>query len=1140
MEPKRREGDPALIRRIAEALSAAALLLAAGCAPPPPPVDPRAASEAVERAAAQLGMFEFGEAEAILAPIADRAGAPYEVRLGRAIAALNRSDEGAQARAIDLLEGILRDHPDDARAEYCQGLAWLYLGEPAKALPRFRRAAARHPEDPHAAFYAGQCCELQGELDAARDLYRRAAELDPYLRSAWLGLSRVLGRGGREPEAAEALEEFRRQSGNPRSRLAEFKYTRMGALGEAVVMAPAAPVPEPRPSGAPFAAAGPMPIDGVAAAPFEVDDLQPAADLNGDGTLDFVATLLWRAEGVVERRVVWSAPGGRWTMDPGTVDQMRRGRAFWGDLDDDGRVDAAFSAAPARHLTIATGLHASWVRQEAGGRWTEHRFTGGLEPEDSLALMADLDHDGDLDFVFTGDVDTGFLWNLGRPSATEPVAWERRSLAGAMAGARATAADLDRDGDLDLVLWRDDATAQVWLNDRLWSWARDPAFAPFEASRPADVVAFRDGLDGMPVLATLTGGAVGARTDAETWRAARDGWQRASTTSVPAASALFVADIAGSGHANILVRHADAISLLDAHGQPVDRVSDVPARAEPCVVDKRGLVLVAPAAAAGEPPQWMAPGTGRWPMAALWLRGRDDPSQQMRTNVSGIGTSVDARVGGEWVAADALPWRSAGPQALEPVIVGLGASPEASFVRVAWPDAVLQTEPSIGPGQRTITEVQRQISSCPVIFAWDGERHAFVTDCLGVGGLGYLAAVARGADGQPVPTYAPPRPWERVMLGHGAALAPRDGAYEVRLGEPMEEACYLDAARLAAFDVPDGWEMVLDERMGIAGPAPTGEARFFRRASVPVRAVVRRTGVAESDATDAVAVRDGRAADLGPAHRRFIGRLAEDASLEFTFDVPVAAGPGEPALVVDGWVEDPYSSTGFAMWQADALPTVPALEALDPASGAWVTVVADYGYPAGMPRTAVFPVPVAALPEGCRALRLRTSIELYVDHARMAWFEPCPGARRVELPLASAEVAEAGFPHRTTHPQRRPDYDYARRAPLWDCRTQPGAYTAFGPCTPLVAATDDVVAVFGAGEEVRLRFDAAVLAPPTAGTHRAWVLDVDGWCKDMDLLTKDGATLDPLPMRDGSPARTAPAARDAVHRRFNTRWAGGQ
>jgi hypothetical protein len=190
-----------------------------------------------------------------------------------------------------------------------------------------------------------------------------------------------------------------------------------------------------------------------------------------------------------------------------------------------------------------------------------------------------------------------------------------------------------------------------------------------------------------------------------------------------------------------------------------------------------------------------------------------------------------------------------------------------------------------------------------------------------------------------------------------------------------------------------------------------------------------------------------------------------------------------------------------------------------------------------MPRTAVFPVPASALPAGCRALRLRTSVELYVDRVRLAWFEPCPGARRIELPLASAELADAGFPRRTAHPQRRPDYDYARRAPLGDCRVQPGTYTAFGPCTPLVAATDDAVAVFGAGEEIRLRFDASLAPAPPAGTHRAWVLEVDGWCKDMDLLTRDGAILDPMPLREGS--RGNPA-RDALHRRFNTRWAGGQ
>jgi hypothetical protein len=88
-----------------------------------------------------------------------------------------------------------------------------------------------------------------------------------------------------------------------------------------------------------------------------------------------------------------------------------------------------------------------------------------------------------------------------------------------------------------------------------------------------------------------------------------------------------------------------------------------------------------------------------------------------------------------------------------------------------------------------------------------------------------------------------------------------------------------------------------------------------------------------------------------------------------------------------------------------------------------------------------------------------------------------------------------------------------------------------------VAETDDAVAIFGAGEEVRLRFDSSRLPPVEHGLRRAWVLSVDGWCKDMDLLTRDGATLGPLPARDGSPEGHG---RADLHRRFNTRWAGGQ
>ena len=47
------------------------------------------------------------------------------------------------------------------------------------------------------------------------------------------------------------------------------------------------------------------------------------------------------------------------------------------------------------------------------------------------------------------------------------------------------------------------------------------------------------------------------------------------------------------------------------------------------------------------------------------------------------------------------------------------------------------------------------------------------------------------------------------------------------------------------------------------------------------------------------------------------------------------------------------------------------------------------------------------------------------------------------------------------------------------------------------------VAIFGPGEDVRLEFEAPADAVPAGWTRRV-VLETDGWCKDMDLYTKDG------------------------------------
>ena len=95
-----------------------------------------------------------------------------------------------------------------------------------------------------------------------------------------------------------------------------------------------------------------------------------------------------------------------------------------------------------------------------------------------------------------------------------------------------------------------------------------------------------------------------------------------------------------------------------------------------------------------------------------------------------------------------------------------------------------------------------------------------------------------------------------------------------------------------------------------------------------------------------------------------------------------------------------------------------------------------------------------------------------------------------------------------------------------------GYYTRLGRAEELVAERDDAVAIIGPGEEVHLKFNAAEPAP--ADWHRFFVLEANGWAKDMDLFTRDGETVGPLPST-GMPE----AVRDQLHDRYNTRYQSG-
>ena len=119
------------------------------------------------------------------------------------------------------------------------------------------------------------------------------------------------------------------------------------------------------------------------------------------------------------------------------------------------------------------------------------------------------------------------------------------------------------------------------------------------------------------------------------------------------------------------------------------------------------------------------------------------------------------------------------------VLFGLGTRQTADVVRVLWPSGILQSETTTaGKGRMTIEELDRKPSSCPYLYTWNGSRFEFVTDFLGGGEMGDWVGPA---------TWNTPDPDEYVRI-RGDQLRARDGRYELRITNELEEAMFLDRA----------------------------------------------------------------------------------------------------------------------------------------------------------------------------------------------------------------------------------------------------------------------------------------------------------------------------------------------------------
>jgi tetratricopeptide (TPR) repeat protein len=1089
--------------------------------------------EANNRGVGLMGRYDYEPARAVFQDLADRHPDWHDVHVNLAIAVLNRQNDGDTAAALGILDGVLSRDPDHLRAMYCAALLRLFEGDVETALRGFTRVAEADPADAYAAYYTAFChAQLQSYEEAAR-WYERAAALDGYLRSAAFGLSQVYRRLGREGDADAALTRFQRLEGNPRARLVQFVYGRMGRRGEARAVDVQPPAPPAAPAGDLFGTALGLTADRAAFTWIAPGARRPsitATDLNGDSILDLFFAGALEIGGAPGNAVFVGDGRGGYALDLGhplaAIPQARA--ALWGDLDNDGLTDCYLCRHGSNRM----------FRQAEPGVFEDVTAASGAAGADLDTVDGacfDADHDGDLDLFCVNADGPDELFNNNLDGTFSPIGASSGLDGGGRASRGVLVGDFDDDRDADIAVLHEQPPHAVYLNDRLWSYQPAEGFDAFAQSvLAAAVVADADADGEMELHGVDRLGAVHrfARGAAGRWE-----WRPLWTPPGPPArrggAAIAIADVDGDGPAEILVSAGDSWTVLSGDGSSVRFEAREPVAGWTLVTNPAEGPEVVGLGEAG-PLVWPA-GPGRHEFLGLRLSGRLDTGAgppPMRSNASGVGARVACRADSRWAIHSGFRQDSGPGQSLQPMAVGLGGAAHLDFVSIDWSDGVLQTEvhglPAMpdgvardfGPGHvETIEELQRVKSSCPVVFAWDGARYAFVSDILGVGGLGF--AVAPGA-------YGPSRPWERFLLPAGR-VAPLDGSFQIKIAEPMEEACYLDAVRLIRYTLPPGWSMTVDERFAIAGPEPTGEPRFYRESRGPVAARNDRG----QDVLDVLLRADGVAADPGPLDRRFIGRLAADHALTLEFESPLDAAPGAPHLIADGWIEYPYSQTMIAAHQARAEYRAPTLEARA-GGGAWRVVQEQFGYPAGMPRQMC--LPLADLPPGTTALRLTTNQEIYWDRIAVAWVEPCPAAVRSELPLQEALLRRSGFAPRPDLPQRRPDYDYAARVPLWDTRHQRGWYTAFGDVRELVGRSDDAVAILGPGEEVHLRFAAADHGSVAAGWTRRLVLEAEGWCKDMDLHTQAGETIEPVP-RAG---RGDPAAAEALHRRFNTRYESGR
>ena len=1053
------------------------------------------------------------------------------------IAAMNRGiallNLGRVDAAKEILQQAVKQNPNDPHTWYNLGLLEKNSGNSQAAIEAFDRVTEIDANDADSWYFLGASYAQNKQYPEAIDAFQHALKLNPQHASAEFGLSRSYQQSADLTHAREHLTRFQYITQNKLGSPISLAYGEQGkySLAEESL---SAPVKVPPAIEVRFVdttvAAGLSSIPGKKVPPWTspIPVEAPGAcflDYDGDGRIDLLlpgggkhgGMALYRNQGNGKFTDVTREVG----LDPGLLTIS----CATGDYDNDGATDFAVS-------TVAGVL---LFHNEKNGKFKDVTQAAGLllghEPKAvdvtplgglrsaprylSLAFV-DYDHDGDLDLFATSfdqrlpstdpeiwseqfpgaDVHGDVMWrNNGNGTFTDVSSLV--GLVGAGSSVSALATDYNSDRAVDLVV-TGGKSVEIFENPREGKFLkREPWSAPVQP--PAQGVAILDyDHDSRMDIALTYRGTPGLIL----WR--NNKGRSLDPVALPATNWVRAWGIAAIDYDND--GWVDLVAVgetADGRGEVrlfrnlgPDGFKDVTADVG---LDK--IVLKDPRAIItgdydGDGATDLLITQNHGPAVLLRNEG-GNKNHWLRLNLKGladnksaIGTKVEVFAGGNRQKFEIAGSSGYLGQNSPYLTVGLGQATQADVVRMLWPTGVLQDEVEVAADrEQKFMEIDRRGSSCPTLFVWDGERYQLVADMLGAGVVGHWV----GPGERNIP-----RPTEYVKVDR-SAIREKNGKLSFRFMEPLEEAVYLDQARLLAVDHPADLDVYPNEYFASNPPYPPFKVVYSRDALPPASA---RDEHGHNVLPDLLAHRYFGDFDLLP----FAG-FTKLHTLELDLGEPYRGGP--LWLLMHGEIEY-FSATGmYAADQAGIQGIAPNVEALG-AKGKWIRVIDDLGFPAGGPRTMT--ADLSRLPEGTRRIRISTNLQIYWNSILIARTSQAQNARLTPIPLARADLRFHGFPLKIEgKPPGNVMYVYEKASPTGPYTHPAGTYTRYGDVLPLLTSLDDQLVVLGSGDEVALDFDPSQLPGLPTGWVRDYFFVANGYEKDMDFYAYDFTSVDPLP-----------------------------